>query len=210
MRLNPSSFNAHLYHMGQKVRWRKSFACPCINPHSGASKPNCPLCGGKGRLWDPAVDTVIGIASQNVQKMWAQMGQWEAGDAVVSIPEASAMYNAAQFDRVLMMNSTDGFSLVLTRGAANERLHEPIEKIERVFWLDAQSNIVEGRIPSVADNGALTWASGAPPAGTQYTISGTRYSEYFVFNQLPSDRGEHQGARLPKRVVLRRFDLFNR
>jgi len=27
---------------------------------------------------------------------------------------------------------------------------------------------------------------------------------------LPSNRGEHLGAELPKRVTLRRFDLFGR
>lgn len=209
MRLNPAAFNSHLRHMGQKVRWRKSYNCPCINPQSGAAKPSCPQCSGKGWLWVAPVDTVIGIASQNVQKMWAQMGQWESGDAVVSIPESSPMYDSGQFDRVLMLNSTDVFSRSLIRGS-NDKLYDPVEKITRVFWLDAQSNIVEGGIPAVSDAGVLTWISGEPPAGQTYSITGTRYSEYFVFNGLLSDRNEHSGARLPKKVVLRRFDLFAR
>lgn len=210
MRLNPAAFNAHLGFIGQQFTWRKADRCPCVNPNSGAGKPGCPQCGGKSVLWAAAAPAVAGMASQQVQLRWAQFGQWQDGDAVVTIPENSPMYNAGQYDRVLMLNSTDYFSLTLTRGDAQEKIHEPVEKITRVFWLDANSAIVEGAVfPTVNADGSLTWpADGAPPAGTQYTIGGTRFSEYFVWGPYPSDRNEHSGARLPKRVVLRRFALF--
>lgn len=212
MRLNPAAFNAHLAHLGQQFMWRKSYRCPCVNPSSGAAKPACPACGGKGSIWDPAVKAVAGMAGQKVQQQWQQMGQWQDGDAVLTIQENSPMYEMGKYDRVLMLNSTDYFSLVLTRGSPKEKLHEPVEKLTRVFWLDQQSAIVNGSLPTVAPNGTLTWPAGgvAPPPGTQYSVNGTRYSEYFCWGQFPSDRNEHSGARLPKRVVLRRFDLFSR
>lgn len=210
MRLNPAAFNAHLNNIGQLCAWRKAFHCPCVNPHSGAAKPTCPQCGGKGRLWDQAKNGIAGIAGQKVQQAWAQFGMWQDGDAVVSIPESSPLYEMGQFDRVTMLNATEEFSLVLTRGGPVEKLFFPVLSIIRVFWLDANSNVVTGGIPAVAADGSLSWSSAAPPAGAQYSISGKRYSEYFCWGQFPNVRGEHQGARLPKRVVLRSFDLYGR
>lgn len=210
MRLSPRAFNAHLNHMGQRFLWRRSSACPCYNPHSGAGKPGCPICEGKGRFWSDPVEAVAGVASSRVQREWAQFGIYESGDLVLSIPENSPMYEMGQFDRALMLNSTDHFSITLTRGQ-NDRIYLPVETISRVFWIHPQNDtIVDGGIPTVANDGSLAWAAGAPPAGMQYTIEGTRYSEYYCYGPYPSDRNEHQGARLPKRVVLRKFDLFGR
>lgn len=210
MQLNPAAFNRHLNHMGQAVAWRKAFACPCKNPHSGASDPKCPQCAGKGQMWDPATDGVVGVTGSKVQKEWAQFGNYESGDSVVTIGEDSPLYNMGQFDRVTMMNATEQFSITLIHGAPTERLIGKIELISRVFWLDAQKELTQGGIPTVADNGTLTWSSGEPPAGTQYGISGSRFQEFFCFGMFPSNRNEHQGARLPKRVVLRKFDLWGR
>lgn len=210
MRLNPTAFNRHLGHMGQAVTWRKAFACPCRNANSGAADPKCPHCSGKGQLWDPAKDGVVGVAGTQTQREWAQFGTYESGDSVISIQESSPLYDMGQFDRVTLLNATEQFSVTLTRGAPTERLIGKVERVARVFWLDAQKNIVQGGIPAVAANGTLSWASGEPPAGVQYTISGSRFLEYFCFGNFPSSRNEHQGARLPRRVVLRRFDLFGR
>lgn len=210
MQLNPQAFNAHLEHMGQKVQWRKAFTCPCKNVNSGASDPKCPHCAGKGHMWDPAKPGVVGVTGQKTQNEWAQFGNYESGDTVVSIPESSALYEMGQFDRVTLLNATEQFSTTLFHGAQTERLIGRIERISRVFWLDDQKNLVQGGIPTVAANGTLSWASGAPPQGKQYGISGTRLLEYFCFGMFPSNRNMHQGARLPKRVVLRKFDLWGR
>jgi hypothetical protein len=211
MTLQPKAFNAWLAHIGQQVKWQASYACPCSNPVSGASKPQCPLCNGRGIQWASPVDCVIGVASQKVQRNWAQFGNFESGDAVCVLPEDSSCFEMGKFDRVLMMNSKDKFSLVLTHGAPDEFVNYQVADVTRVFWLNpAGDTVIEGGIPTVASNGALTWASGAPPSATQYTITGDKFSEYFCFGPYPSDRNEHSGARLPKNVVLRLFDLFNR
>jgi hypothetical protein len=212
MRLNPKAFDAWLGgNIGQSFLWRKAYRCPCVNLNSGAATPGCPQCGGKSWLWTAtATPGSAGMSGQQIQMRWAQMGLWEDGDAVVTIHESSPLYEMGQFDRVTMLNSTDYFSLPLVHGGSEEKLFEPIEKITRVFWLDVNKNIVEGGIPMVNSDGTLTWSSGAPPSGTTYSITGTRYSQYFCWGRYPSDRNEHFGARLPKRVVLRRFDLFGR
>lgn len=210
MRLSPAAFNRHLDHMGQKVFWRKAFACPCRNPNSGAADARCPHCGGKGQMWSAGADGVVGITGSKTQREWAQFGTYESGDSVVSIPENSPLYQMGQFDRVALLNASEQFSLPLVHGAPTERLAGRIEAVSRVFWLDDKKEIVEGGIPVVDESGALSWAIGAPPAGRQYTVSGSRYLEYFVFGPFPSNRNMHQGARLPRLVVLRRFDLWGR
>lgn len=210
MQLNPLAFNRHLAHMGQQVEWRRAFVCPCKSAHSGASDPKCPHCGGKGHMWNQAMPGVAGVTGSKTQKEWAQSGNYMSGDTVVSIPENSPLYDMGHADRVTMLNATDQFSLSLVRGAPTERLNGKINQVDRVFWLDAQKAIVEASAPVVRENGTLEWGAGAPPEGVQYTISGSRYIEYFCWGAFPSNRNMHQGARLPKRVVLRLFDLWGR
>lgn len=213
-RLQPAAFNAFLGdNIGQDFQWRRASICPCTNPLSGAATPQCPKCAGKGRLWAAPVDAKAGMTQQRINKVFAQMGLYEAGDATLTIHESSAMYDAGHFDRITMLNSTDRFDLVLTRGDPTERLFFKVQSLERVFWYtgkNGEGEVREGALPTVADDGTLEFGAGGPPAGKQYSISGTRYAEYYVWDGMPSDRNEHFGARLPKRVIARRFDLFGR
>lgn len=212
MRFNPVAFNRFLAGIGQEVLWRRSWACACVNPATGQPDPKHQLCGGKGRIWAAPVQTVIGVGSQSVLKKWADLGMMEAGDAALIIPENSPAWDAGLYDRITMLNGSDVFSLPLVRGAPSDRLFFRVARITRVFWLHPTTRqIVEGGIPTVATDGALTWPSGGePPAGTTYSVTGERFSEYFLLDQLPNDRNQHQGMRLPKRVVARKFDLFGR
>lgn len=213
MRFSQQNFNRHLNNIGQRVLWARNWACPCRNPQSGSADPTCPLCTGMGRIWDAPEEMVVGVASQDTQMKWAKLGQWEHGDMVVSLPEDQPAWDwGGQYDRVTTLDGLDGFSDVLVHGAPTERLRRFPKSIERVFWLnDTRTGFIEGGIPEVAANGRLTWPNGGePPAGKQYTITGERYSEYFMLDAYPSDRNEHKGMRLPKRIVLRKFDLFGR
>lgn len=214
MRFNPAAFDRHLANIGQEVLWRRSFACACVDRRSGNPDPKHALCQGKGRLWNPPVKTVTGIASQKVEAEWAQSGLWESGDMVLSIPQSSPLWDAGQFDRVTMLNSTDVFSQPLVRGDVTERLLFQPVSIIRCFWLSpADRNVVvEGRAPVVDANGNLSWPGGVgePPPGTSYSLTGEKNSEYYVFGAFPSDRNQHQGMRLPKKVVARKWDLFGR
>lgn len=209
MRLSPARFDRWLNKIGEQFQWRKSYSCPCINPASGAAKHNCANCSGKGRFWVDPIQGVSGVAGNKVQREWAQFGVWQNGDLVLTIQESSPLYNMGQFDRVTMLNGTHEFDLVLTRGD-NDRLFFQVSSIDRVFWYDSNGDIVEGGIPTVNPDGTLTWATGEPPAATQYSISGWQFTEYFVWGQFPANRNMHSGARLPKRVVVRLFDLFGR
>jgi hypothetical protein len=209
MRLNPAAFNSWLSNIGQRYEWRKSYACPCISPHSGASKPGCPQCGGRGRIWVGAVAGVAGMAGSKTQREWAQFGLWENGDVVVTIGSDTPLYGMGQFDRVTALDNTDVFSNTLVRGQG-DKLYGPVLSVERVFWLNDVGAIVDGGIPDVAADGTLTWSDNDPPAGATYTITGTRMAEYFCWGQYPSDRNMHSGAQLPRRVVLRKFDLYGR
>lgn len=208
MRLSPAAFNRHLNHMGQWVDWSAATACPCVDVHSGAAKPGCPLCFGKGMIFSAPVRCVVGVASQKVLKNWAAMGQYEMGDAILVVGSDSAAYSAGRWDRIVMRNGSDRFSRTLVRGR-NDKILDPVEKISRVFWL-VDGSVVDGGIPTVGADGELSWASGEPPAGMQYSVTGTKFAEYHVYNSMPSDRNEHLGQLLPKNLVVRRADVMGR
>lgn len=211
MKFNAKAFDRHLNNIGQKVLWRRSYSCACVNPTSGAPDPKHALCSGKGRIWEDPVETVTGIARQETVAEWAQSGLWESGDMVLSIPQSSPLWDAGMFDRVTMLNSNDVFSQPFQRGAASEKLLFQPDSITRVFWLHPTTRlIVEGGIPTVGANGVPVWADGEPPPGVTYSMTGTRLSEYFLFDKFPSDRNQHSGMRLPKRVIARKWDLFGR
>lgn len=214
MKLHPKRFNRHLQNMGQQITWRMSYGCACVNMATGAPDTKHLLCGGKGRIWDPPIALVCGVTKQNVEPEQAALGVYDTGDMVMTVGSDSPMWaNAGRFDRILLLNSTDIFSQPFVRGAANERIIFSVERIIRCFWLDKVSrNPIEGGLPVVDSVGHLSWPAGQlePPLGTQYSLTGSRYDEYFIIDALPSDRNEHSGAALPKRLQLRKWDLFGR
>jgi len=198
--------------MGQKFKWTRAYACPCIKTSSGAANQDCKVCFGRGRYWPGTpVDAIAGVATQKVQQAWTQSTLYEAGDTILSIPENSALYNAGQFDRILAMNTETQFSINLLAGT-NDRLRTSIISIDRVFWLNtALTATIDGNLPAMDAAGNLTWPKGGgPPPKTVYSVSGKERDEFFVFMDDPNNRMEHMGARLPKRLVARRFDLFGR
>lgn len=214
MRFNAAWFDQHLKNIGQKTLWKRSYACACVNPSSGAPDPKHQLCAGKGRIWVEGVESVCGVSKQDVAPELIAAGLFDSGDLQLTIPASSPAWElAGRFDRVVLLNSTDIFSQPFTRGAPNERIIFSVEKVQRCFWLHPTTRqIVEGGIPVVAANGTLSWPGGVgePPPGTTYSLTGTKFDEYYVLDNLPSDRNEHSGMRLPKRVVMRKFDLFGR
>lgn len=209
MQLDPDAFNSFLNGIGQSMSWRRAFACPCLNPHSGSPNPVCPSCKGKGRTWAVAVTGMSGIAGMKVQREWAQYGLWESGDVVLTIPSDSPLYAMGPFDRVVFTDASEPFSISMTRGD-NDVLRFPVVAIDRVFWLNGSGAIVEGGIPTVSTAGVLAWATGEPAAGTQYSITGRQRPEYFMFQEMPSDRAFHSGAALPRRVALRKYDVYGK
>lgn len=206
-RLQPQRFNAWLNNIGQDFAWRHSFSCPCYESHSGAPDNNCALCGGRGRIWDAAVKGRSGIAGQKVQRAWAEFGFYEDGDIVLTIPSDSSLYAMGELDRVSMLNSSMPFSRNMTRGE-DDVFNFPVVAIDRLFWKGNDEKPVEGDAPTVNENGTITYGVIAPQPGTQFSITGRKRPEYFCFREFPQDRAHHGGLDLPRRVVLRRFDLF--
>ncbi len=213
MRFNPTLFDRLLTNIGQRVLWRRSFACPCVSPHSGQADPKHALCSGKGRIWNAPLETITGVASQGTLAKWAALGMWASGDMVLSIPQASVLWDAGQFDRITMLNSTDVFSQPLVRNGPAERLLYSVASLTRCFWLDPVTRLpIEADLPTIGADGRPQWLDGQaqPLPGVTYSLTGEKYSEYFIFDQFPSDRNQHSGMRLPKKVVARQWDLFGR
>lgn len=208
MRLSPGSFNRMLNQMGQVFVWRRSYACPCINKNSGQAKPNCPNCSGKGRLWGGSVEGNAGIVSRSRMRDFASFGIWDQDDIMLSIPSDSPLYDIGQYDRVAALNRSEPFSVNLIRGL-NDVIKFPILSVDRAFYLE-NDVIRELTLPKVNENGTLSWGSSPPPNGVTFSLTGRRAPEYFCYKELPTDRPLHFGQKLPRRVALRRFDLFGR
>jgi len=206
MELNPDRFNAHLGHMGQTVAWRRSHACPCLNPRTGTHNPACPMCRGKGYFWDAPVSGTVAFSGQKVQMAWAQFGRWENGDVVLTIGSDSPVYAAGNFDRVTMAQGSVPFAAVVAPG---ERLKFPIIAVSSAIRLEsgAPVPVPAAEMPAVDSGGDLLWPQ---PAGSPVSLSGRKAPEYFCFAEFPQDRAFHHGAALPRRVVMRKFDLFGR
>jgi hypothetical protein len=208
MQLDPDAFNALLNEIGQHFTWRKSYACPCVNPATASPRLDCPHCSGKGVLWVAPVAGVAAVPSQKVQREYSKIGQWESGDMILSIPSDSTLYGIAERDRVVQLNGHDPFSINLRRGV-NDRLPWRVRSIDRVFWI-AGAALVDGGPATQQENGILAFTGVAPPAGSTYSVTGSKFSEFFVYRDFPTDRGHHFGKKLPVKVQLRRFDLFGR
>lgn len=208
MRLSSSAFNRMLNQMGQTFAWRKSFACPCVNKNSGQAKPNCPHCSGKGRLWSKAVQGDAGIVSRSKMREFATFGVWDQDDIMLSIPSDSPLYDMGQFDRISALNRSEPFSINMVRGL-NDVIKFPVLQVDRVIWME-NDIIRDVALPTVNEDGTISWDDGAPPAGVTFSITGRRTPEYFCYQELPTDRPLHFGEKLPRRVALRRFDLFGR
>jgi hypothetical protein len=211
MRLPGAAFNRFLGQMGNSFAWRRSYACPCVSRQSGAANPKCIHCHGKGRQWTPTpTEGIAGRVSQNKQRQYAVPGIWDQDDIMLSIPSNSPLYGMGQFDRIDALNHSEPFSMNLIRGM-NDVLRLPVISLERCFYLDMAEEIHEAALPVVALNGTLSWPNGgAPPAGVTFSLTGRRRPEYFCWLELPTDRPMHFGEKLPRKVVLRRFDLFGR
>jgi hypothetical protein len=203
-------FNGLLANTGQNVQWRRATLCPCRNPQSGAARQSCPVCTGKGVIWDAPVSAWTGFAGAKVMKEWMASGAWQQGDVVLSIPSNSPLYVMGLNDRVVLTATTVPFNAVLTHTGAEKLLYSVVS-VDEVGWLASTTAtaMTAGGIPTQNADGTLTWASGAPPAGQQYTIRGRANPQYFALQDMPADRPQY-GQALPRRAPLRLFDLFGR
>lgn len=209
MMLDPAAFNSFLPMMGQRTSWRRGYACPCVDIYTGQPIQACPDCAGRGRVWDVAVDSGrVGIVGRDLMKKWAEMGGYAAGDVLLSIQGSSPLYAIGPFDRVTLKDRSEPFSDAIVH-AVNSRLRWPVLSIDRVMWKDAAGANVIGPLPVIAADGlSLSWAAGGPPMDATISITGRRAQEFYVYQEQPFDRPLHGGAKLPRRIVLRRFELF--
>ena len=208
MQLSPGHFNRFLSGIGQDTLWKKSDACPCVSPHSGAASLTCPHCSGKGRIWQAAVAGRVGVSSMHAKRQYAAFGIFEAGDLLLTLPSDSPLYAMGQFDQVRLTGATQPFSVILDRGVQDDLQFSP-DSIDRVFWISG-ANLVESLAREVTGL-QINWGAHAqPPVGQKYSVTGRWNPDYYVFQELPTERAHHGGLPLPRRVVLRRFDLFGR
>lgn len=204
--LDPERFNRLIGDLGVNAVWRRGYACPCVDVNTGAPSACCPHCRGIGRVWVGGVQAVVGKASSKSLKDWMAFGRYDDGDAVFTIGSDSPAYAAGPYDRLQMVDMSEPFSLNLTRGV-NDFVNFPIISIERVLGIEG-GVMREYGFPDVNQTGDLEWPTGGPPNMATYSLTGRRFVEYFVSKEQPLDRPFHQGRALPRKVVVKRFDLL--
>lgn len=193
--------------------WCKSTQCPCMDVTTLSADPQCPYCHGIGFTWETGIKTIVGLAGEKAQMKWLNSGLYEEGDLVCTIPEISVMWDDfGPYDRLIALNATHSFSRVFIKGHPTERLNVPVESIKSVYWRNAAGDVVNGVIPKVSSNGEITFPDEGkvPPYQTKYVMKGLTYSDYFIFRDIGANRNEHSGMRLPKKLVLRRFNLLRK
>ena len=208
MQFSPDRFNKVINGRAQSMEWRKGYACPCVSRSSGAAAPNCPHCHGKGTLWDDAIPGLAALTERDTLRQWKDFGMLDSGDVVMIISSDSVLYDIGQNDRVIMKNRTVPFSLNLVSGV-RDTLRLPVVSLDRIFWFLEDGSLSDGEIPDITPDGVMDFRY-PPPPDTTYSVTGRQNPEYFVWTSLPADRPHHQGARLPRRVVLRKWDLYGR
>jgi len=212
MQLNPGSFNKFLNGMGQTTLWRPAIDCPCRNPYSGAADQTCTICQGAGQAWGDPVEGTVALSGQSMQREWASFGLWESGDLVVTLPSDSPLYAMGEFDRVIFTDSSEPFSITRIHGKSGV-LPFSVVSFDRcvVRLVDNNSMVLDDiATPMLDDDNMPTWTTGAPGLLQQYTLSGRKHPEYYTYGNFPQDRAHHHGLDLPRKVILRRFDLFGR
>lgn len=211
MSLSVAVFNRQLNQMGQTMLWRSSMLCPCRSELTGGADVDCPTCNGLGVFWNPAVQAVAGVVGAKARRQFDSYAAWEDGDVLLSVPSNSPLWHAREKDRVSLIQGDEPFQIVLEH-TGTERLQWPIRAIERCFWLRAgDRSVVKGTLPRVHPRTlVVSWTNpaDAPEPGTQYTLQGTMFPEYFVWRDIPISRAHFQGGDYPKRLLLKRFSLF--
>lgn len=213
MRLSPATFNRQLQEMGQRMLWRRAQLCPCREPHSGGANPECTICLGKGVSWGNGIPAHAGVVGAKAMRAFADFARWEDGDVVISIPENTPLWHAGENDRIMFMDGHQPFQIRMVR---NEGVTVPfaVERIERCFWLGPNdATVIDCSLPRVDPvTLELAWAnqSTAPDPGAQFTLMGRKKPEYFLYRDIPISRAHFMGLPLPKRAVLKKFDLFGR
>ena len=195
--------------MGQQLSWARATQCPCRNPITGAARIGCLQCAGKGVFWAASVPAWAGMASMKVARDWAAFGQFETGDVVLTVPNTSPFWAAGEWDRAIMINSSEPFDALLTYTGA-EKANFPVVSFDQVVWLNTSQAVVMGGLPVQNPDRTLSWPAGSPPSNTQYSLRGRKRPEYFVFKDFPQDRAHFGGLPLPRRVIMRKFDLFGK
>lgn len=211
MRFSPVLFNRQLADMGQRFAWRRSALCPCREPTTGGADPSCAVCHGKGVSWGRVTVAHAGVVGAKAARAFAAWAKWEDGDVLLSVPAASPMWHAGESDRMAMLDGHMPFSIILDRDEF-ARIDFPVVAVERCYWKKDDA-LVDAALPQIDPaTKRLTWADMdlAPPFGAQFTVSGTKRPEYFLYKDIPVSRSHFQGQALPKRLLLKRFDLFGR
>jgi hypothetical protein len=162
-------------------------------------------------------DYLIGVSRVVLNQQFAQFGEWEQGDMIATVPARDVcgtvqeIYGIGDMDRVTLLDSVIRRNFVGTRGQQDVLLGRVVRIVMDAFYLDSGSPVplAEGIDFRVTGN-VVEWLRGTTPDGTAYSLRYIACPECFVWKTLEQPRAHDLGLALPKKVILRSFDLFGR
>ena len=207
---NVDSLNTMLSNLGQMAHWQQAQLCPCRSATSGGPNVKDPVCAGTGYLWSNPISCKIALEGMNTGREFAMTTGWEKGDIMATLPSNSPAYQAGEYDRLTLIQSSIRINHLLTRGGNDYlRYRSPIDIVEVFAIVGGQKRVLTPNVDFSLIGHAISWNTNVIPVGTQYSILYTAHPEYFVFKELVMDR-PHGGRALPRKVHLRLMELFGR
>ena len=162
-------------------------------------------------------DYLIGVTSVLVAKQFAQFGEWDKGDMIATIPARDVhgalldVYQIGEFDRMTLADSVVRRSFLGVRGERDRFPERTIRAVTDAFGLQGGVQVpLEDGIDFRVTGNTVEWLSDTLAAGDGYSLRYVVSPEYFVWTTLEQPRAHDLGKALPKKVVLRLFDLFGR
>lgn len=207
---NVDSLNNMLSNLGQTAQWQQAQLCPCRSASSGGADVKDPICGGTGYVWLDAMACKIAVEGMNTSREFGMTNEWEKGDLVATLPSDSAAYQAGEFDRLTLTQSSLRLNHILVRGNNDKlRYRSPIAIAQLFAIIGGVKTVLAPTVDYTLSGNTIVWNSSTLPVGERYSVIYTAHPEYYVYKELVMDR-PHGGKSLPRKVHLRLMELFGR
>lgn len=229
--LKGQSFDQLIHNRGIRFIHRVAIPCPNVQSRDDNSHdPNCPVCEGDGMFFYAEKEIYGLFYSNSLEKTFEQMGIWEFGSAVITLPTQYDDGSQADFnmlDQLVIPDYTVRlWELQEYSPDANgiEYLRYPIQKIDYLAF--ANNGVIEPKVEGVdfvVEDGGIKFLPGHLPRydninerGDCYTVSYFANPIYTVVQNLRELRvsqelinGQKTTIRLPQQILVKRDFLAN-
>ena len=172
---------------GVPVRWWKAFPCECIDPVTGQSDVNCPLCERDGRRY---IEQSLpnGLDGRPARVLVYESREAIAGTDFGPLPTGTLMMSSfpdlmpvARLDRVALLDRGKMRRQVITRGAGTESDSDfdalDFTPVRDIISITQGAVLIAAANYQMTDDGVRWTGATRPAAGTRYTVD---YASYLI------------------------------